>query len=99
MKMSKEIEAFGLVKRACELYIESTSHLIGTDIIGKTINEALDVIEQNLTKAQAQELNIRVLDKNFTYEFYSLEYQNYHYFVKEENKLTEEEFNLMIEVL
>lgn len=47
--MSKELEeALGLVKRTCELFIKSSSHLIGTDIIANQINEALDTIKQSL---------------------------------------------------
>lgn len=42
--MSKGLEAFDLVKRTCELFIKSTSHLIGSDIIANQINEALEVI-------------------------------------------------------
>ena len=38
---------------------------------------------------------IKILGKKFTYEFYLLEYDNYHYFVNEENKLTQEEFDLL----
>ena len=41
-------EALGLVKRTCELFIKSSSHLIGTDIIANQINEALDTIKQSL---------------------------------------------------
>ena len=48
--MSKELEAFDLVKRTCELFIKSTSHLIGSDIITNQINEALDTIKQALTE-------------------------------------------------
>ena len=49
--MSKEFEeALGLVKRTCELFIKSSSHLIGTDIIANQINEALDTIKQALTE-------------------------------------------------
>jgi len=38
---------------------------------------------------------IKELGEKFTYEFYLLEFDNYHYFVKEENKLTQEEFELL----
>ena len=46
--MSKELEAFGLVKRTCELYIQSKTYLIGSDIIENQINEALDTIKNRL---------------------------------------------------
>ncbi len=46
--MSKELEAFGLVKRTCELYIQSKTYLIGSDIIKNQINEALDTIKNRL---------------------------------------------------
>ena len=42
------LEAFELVKRTCELYIKSASNLIGTDIIGNKINEALSTIQNRL---------------------------------------------------
>lgn len=42
---------------------------------------------------------IKQLDKKFTYEFYCLEFANYHYFAEEGNKLTQEEFELLKEVL
>ena len=46
--MSKELEAFGLIKRTCELYIESRSYLKGSDIIENQINEALNTIKNHL---------------------------------------------------
>lgn len=46
--MSKGLEAFDLTKRTCELFIKSSSHLIGSDIIANQINEALDTIKQTL---------------------------------------------------
>ena len=40
--MDKELEeALGLVKRTCELYIKSTAHLIGSDIIENQINDCI----------------------------------------------------------
>ena len=50
--MSKELEALGLVKRTCELYIETTRFLKGSDIIANQIKEALDIINQSIIKAQ-----------------------------------------------
>ena len=41
---------------------------------------------------------LKRLGENFTYEFYSLEWDNYHYTVKEQYTLTQEEFNLLKEV-
>lgn len=55
-------EALGLVKRTCELFIKSASHLIGSDIIANQINEALDTIKQALIKAQKQEKKIKALE-------------------------------------
>ena len=47
--MSKEyLEAFGLVKRTCELYIETTRFLKGSDIIANQIKEALNTIQNRL---------------------------------------------------
>ena len=47
--MNKELEeAFGLIKRVCELYIESRSYLTGSDIIENQINEALNTIKNRL---------------------------------------------------
>lgn len=46
--MDKELEAFGLIKRTCELYIQSRSYLVGSDIIENQINEALDTIKNRL---------------------------------------------------
>ena len=50
--MGKELEAFGLIKRTCELYIRSKSYLIGSDIIENQISEALDTIKAVLQKQQ-----------------------------------------------
>lgn len=50
--MSKELEAFGLIKRTCELYMQSKSYLIGSDIIENQISEALDTIKAVLQKQQ-----------------------------------------------
>lgn len=47
--MNKELEeAFGLIKRTCELYVQSALQLVGTDIIGNKINEALGTVQNNL---------------------------------------------------
>ena len=47
--MNKEyLEAFGLVKRTCELYIETTRFLKGSDIITNQIKEALNTIQNRL---------------------------------------------------
>ena len=47
--MSKEyLEALGLVKRTCELYIETTRFLKGSDIIANQIKEALNTIQNRL---------------------------------------------------
>ena len=46
--MGKELEAFGLIKRTCELFIQSKSCLIGSDIIEKQINEALKIVQNSL---------------------------------------------------
>ena len=60
-------EALGLVKRTCEIYVDSLKQrdLIGYDIIEKQINEALDTIKQALIKAQEQEKVLEIIkEKN-----------------------------------
>ena len=56
-------EALGLVKRTCEIYVDSLKQrdLIGYDIIEKQINEALDTIKQALVKSQEQEKVLEII--------------------------------------
>lgn len=65
--MSRELEAFGLIKRACELYIKSRSCLIGSDIIENQINEALNIIQNSLESVDSAESGkaLECLDKLF----------------------------------
>ena len=47
--MIKEyLEAFGLIKRTCEIYMETTRFLKGSDIIANQIKEALNTIQNRL---------------------------------------------------
>lgn len=94
-------EALGLIKRTCEIYVDSLKQrdLIGYDIIEKQINEALDTIKQALIKAQEQEKVLKIL-KEKKVELMSLylsssveQYNNQ--FVCDENKLTQNEFDLL----
>ena len=59
-------EALGLVKRTCEIYVDSLKQrdLIGYDIIEKQINEALDTIKQALVKSQEQEKVLEIIFEN-----------------------------------
>jgi len=63
-------EAFGLIKRTCELYADSLKqrNLIGYDIIEKQINEALDTIKQALLKAQEPKQYLKWEDLKFKEE-------------------------------
>lgn len=105
---SKPSEALGLVKRTCELYVDSLKQrdLIGYDIIEKQINEALDSIKQTLIKSQKQEKVLEILKEKgvilsiLEYSQVVEDYNNAILFsfkpsAYEMCKLTQEEFELL----
>lgn len=63
IKEANPSEALGLIKRTCEIYVDSLKQrdLIGYDIIEKQINEALDAIKQALIKSQEQEKVLEII--------------------------------------
>lgn len=61
----------------------------------KQYKKALEIVIKKEVHTRHFSEEIKQLGKKFTYEFYLLEFDNYHYFDKEENKLTEEEFDLL----
>ena len=71
--MSKELEALGLVRRTCELYIEKQRYLIGCDIIEKQINEALNTIQNCLEQIDNAKPNealesLKEISNNYTFQ-------------------------------
>lgn len=100
--MSKELESLGLIKRTCELYKERTSYLIGSDIVGKQINEALDTIEQTLLKSQEQEKVLDIIKKkrvNVNQLLLCWKAEMYNSRCRKGYELSKEEFELLKEVL
>jgi len=110
MKCLEEIKGYRIGGiNSVEIYLEETkeyntirNYILKSQAQEKELEnykKAWEIAKEKCVNIRHFSEELEVLDKKFTYEFYLLEFDNYHYFVNKANTLTQEEFDLLKEVL